>query len=221
MTPEAEFLSAIASGDTVLARALLAAHPHVADARDGAGASALMLSLYRGAQELVEEILSHRNNLDLWEAVATGEMSRVVHLLLTDPASVNMQSPDGFTPLGFAAFFGETEILEYLLKNGADVNLPSSNPMRVRPIHSAAAHRNADTAATMVRALLRYAAEVQVAQHGGWTPLHQAAAHGNRTLVRLLLQHGADPSARSDDGKTPLDLAREKGHNEVVRMLSW
>lgn len=37
---------------------------------------------------------------------------------------------------------------------------------------------------------------------GGFTPLHYAALHGNRTLVDLFLSNGADPNLTCDAGQT-------------------
>jgi uncharacterized protein len=106
-----------------------------------------------------------------------------------------------------------------LLKAGANPNGASRNPMKVAPIHSAAANRDANTGLEMIRMLLDHGAEVNVAQQGGWTPLQEAAAHGNIELVRLLLDHGADKNARAENGKTALDLATDGKHTETVAAL--
>lgn len=71
----------------------------------------------------------------------------------------------------------------------------------------------------MATQLLAHGAEVQVAQQGGWTPLHQAAAHNHTAMVDLLLRHGADRNARSDDGQTPADMARAQGHTLLADQL--
>ncbi|MCB0017725.1 MAG: ankyrin repeat domain-containing protein, partial [Anaerolineales bacterium] len=68
--------------------------------------------------------------------------------------------------------------------------------------------------------LLTYGAAVNVSQHGGWTPLHQAADHGNLALVQLLLAHGADPAAQSEAGQTPIEMAAAKEFSAVVELLN-
>ena len=43
----------------------------------------------------------------------------------------------------------------------------------------------------------------------GWTPLHSAAAYGEKSgVIELLLEAGADPKAKKDDGETVWDLAK-------------
>ena len=84
---------------------------------------------------------------------------------------------------------------------------------------SAVAFRQPETALRMAKALLEAGAEPNVKQHGGWTPLHSAAAHGHLGLVQLLLANGADPQPRSDDGATPEMMAEKAGHTPVFRLL--
>lgn len=62
-------------------------------------------------------------------------------------------------------------------------------------------------------------ADVNARQHGGWTPLMQAAAHGDLEIVDVLLGAGADPSLTSDEGKTPAALADENGHPTLAERL--
>jgi len=48
-----------------------------------------------------------------------------------DRGLVNAFAADGFYPLGLAAFFGYREIVEFLLKNGADVKTSARNAQKV------------------------------------------------------------------------------------------
>ena len=217
---DSEFIECVTSGNVDAVRRAMQTDPALAVVRDHGGVSALMLALSHGRQEIAREILAHRGELDLWEASALGDEGEVTILVSADLTLVDRYSPDGFTALSLAAFFGQNAVLKILLTNGADVNLPSRNQMRVRPIHSAAAHRDPEAGFAMLKTLLSYGAEVNVTRQEGWTPLHQAAAHGSRSMVRLLLQYGADPTARTDNGKTALDMAREHGHVEVERVLT-
>ena len=85
------------------------------------------------------------------------------------------------------------------------------------PLHSAASARNLEAA----RLLLERGAPgiVNARQHGGWIPIHAAAANGDRAMVELLLKHRADPKLANDEGKTPAMIAREKGHQEIAALL--
>ena len=56
-------------------------------------------------------------------------------------------------------------------------------------------------------------------QHGGYTPLHEAAQHGDVELAELLLSAGADPAIALPDGTTAADLAEAAGHVDLARRL--
>ena len=68
--------------------------------------------------------------------------------------------------------------------------------------------------------LIEHGADLNVKQHGGWTPLHAAAMHGDEALVELFLKHGADRNLKSDDGQTAADLAASKGYTEIGKKLN-
>jgi uncharacterized protein len=91
--------------------------------------------------------------------------------------------------------------------------------MKVQPLHAALAHDDPKASFPIAEALLRAGADPNAAQHGGWTPLHEAAHHGYLALAELLLAHGADPRAASDDSSTPLQMAERGGHAEVAERL--
>jgi ankyrin repeat protein len=220
MTPKAsELFQAIRSGDREAAERLLEGDPSLASARDASGISALTLATYHGRPGIARAIRSRVVDIDPFEAAALGESGRLAELLAKDPTLLSALSPDGFPLLGLAAFFGHLEAAELLLSNGADPNAAATNPMRVRPLHAAAATSDAANAVELTKRLLARGADPNSSQHGGWTPLHEAAGNGNAALVSLLLAHGAYANARSEDGRTPADMAREKGHGGVVDLL--
>ena len=49
--------------------------------------------------------------------------------------------------------------------------------------------------------------DVNARDADGWTPLHAAAAVGNKEMAAVLIQHGALATILSDDGKFPIELA--------------
>jgi uncharacterized protein len=220
MSERALFWEAIKQGDLEGVEQQVAREPELLQASDERGVSPLLLSVYYGQKALTAWLLSQAlGPLTIWEAAAVGDAERVRELLEENVSLRDEPAADGFTPLGLAAFFGRARTLHFLLAQGADPNLAARNSMGVRPIHSAAAHRRPEVAQAMVEHLLAHGADANVAQHGGWTPLHQAADHGHLALVQLLLDHGADPQARSDDGRLPVDMAREKEFAAVVSLL--
>jgi uncharacterized protein len=213
------FYQAIRSGDLARVKSLLDQDPALLTRRDEQGVSPILAAIYNNQHAVLGELIRRISNLDIWEASATGHLLRVKELLDQDPSLLNAFSPDGFTPLGLAAFFGRKAILEELIRRGADVNIPSNNTMKVQALHSAVAQQNQALALQMSEMLLKRGAGVNATQSGGWTPLHEAAFHGEIELVRLLLAWGADETIKSDDGKTPIDLALQQGHADVTEVL--
>jgi ankyrin repeat protein len=135
-------------------------------------------------------------------------------LLDGDPARARAWSGDGFTALHFAAFFGGAPAALLLLDAGADPDAAARNPMRVAPIHSAAAGRTA-----VVPLLIERGADVNARQQGGWTALHEAAHRGDLELTEALLAAGADPRLANDEGITAAQLARDAGHAALADRL--
>jgi ankyrin repeat protein len=179
------------------------------------GVSALLTAVYHRHPEIARIFVEHGAMLDIVEASAVGDVERLRELLAEDSSRANAFAPDGFTPLGLAAFFGHPEAVRLLLENGADPNLASANAQRVAPLHSAVAGGKVE----IVRMLLARGADVHARQDLGFTALHGAAVGGGEEMIRLLLDHGADPAARNVAGKTPADLARERADKRASEIL--
>lgn len=203
------------AGDADGLRRILQQDPAHFEARDSAGVSLLMHSLYRGRRDLAELIASKKEALDIFEAAALGRLDRLKQCLRDAASAINSRSKDGFTALHFACFFGQPDAARLLIENGAAADAVATNPTQVMPLHSAASSRNLEAA----RLLLERGAPVNARQQAGWVPIHAAAQNGDRPMVELLLQHGADPKLVNDQGKTSAMVAREKGHAEIATLL--
>jgi ankyrin repeat protein len=203
------------AGDADGLRRILQQDPAHSEARDSAGVSLLMHSLYRGRRDLAELIASKKEALDIFEAAALGRLDRLKQCLRDARSAINSCSKDGFTALHFACFFGQPDAARLLLEHGAAVDAVAANPTQVMPLHSAASSRNLEAA----RLLLERGAPVNARQQAGWVPIHAAAQNGDRPMVELLLQHGADRKLVNDQGKTSAMVAREKGHAEIATRL--
>jgi ankyrin repeat protein len=164
--------------------------------------SDLLDSLYQGDSEAVEAKLAESSELTLFEAAAVGDLERVHELLLLEGGFVDLWSPDGFTALHLAAFFGHEDVAAELLRRGADPNAVARNPLQVQPLHSAAAGNHT----AVCRLLLDHGADPNARQEGGFRPIHAAAQSGNDELYELLVERGADQEAATDDGRTAADF---------------
>lgn len=215
-----QLIQAITKDDAFSVKGLLHEEPGLIQARDTEGRTPLLLALYFRKEAMAKLIREKIADPDFFEMVAMGEVEGIKDHLTQNPDAANAIAPDGFGVLGLASFFGRVEAVEVLLAAGANPNTPSANAFKVCPIHSAAANRDAEISLPLCKALLEGGANPNTAQAGGWTPLHQAAAHGRLPIVELLLSHGADVTIKSEDDRTAFQMAEAKGHQEIQALLS-
>jgi uncharacterized protein len=210
-----EIIALVKTGQNDLLSEKLAEHPALAQIKTDQGISLLQLASYCRNQSAVDTIRRYKKSLDLFEAASLGETEIVTVFLSNEPETIDSFSPDGFTALGLASFFGHLLLVKVLLEKGANPNIASTNQFKVAPIHSACAISNLDIAAL----LITYGANVNAKQQQGVTPLHSAAHHGHFELSKLLIDSGADPNAKLDNGQTPLAMAMENGFQETAELL--
>ena len=148
-------------------------------------------ALYKGERDRAGELAAEAGSLNVFEAAALCDAARLEALFREDSELAKARSPDGFTALHYAAFFGSPEAVRALVAAGADVEARSTNEEfapEATPLHSAVAAGRMDNA----QALLEEGADPNVRQHGGFTPLMQAEQRGDLDLAELLIRHGAN-----------------------------
>ena len=215
MATGADLISAVNAGDACRVTEILAEDPSLVGVRDEAGVSALMLARYRFDRAVTDALLAADPELDVFEAAALGYVDRLRERLLDDLAGAAAFSPDGFTALHFAAFFGKPEAARILLEHGAGHDVDTRNAFANQPLHAAAAGRHVE----VCRVLIAAGADVNATQHGGYTPLHEAAQHGDVEMSELFLSAEADPTLTTDAGASPADLAASAGHRDLADRL--
>jgi hypothetical protein len=147
-------------------------------------------------------------------AVMDGNVSRVRALLLQDRSLVHQKKETGYTPLHFAAFYGQVGPAQALIENGADVNAADNDGYT--PLHLAA--QEGMTAVAQV--LLDRGARIDALENKGWTPLHIAAQEGRLEMAKLLVARGADLNIKEKSkGLTPLGVALKVNRSEIADLL--
>lgn len=157
--------------------------------------------------------LAAASDLRLVEAVQRREEA-TARALLTQPIDVRASQPDGTTALHWAAHWNELEIVDLLLRAGADPNAATS--YGVTPLSLACSNK---TFASVAR-LLAGGARPNVVLWTGETPLMTCSRTGNADAVRALLTRGADANATEiRRGQSALMWAAAGGHADVIRVL--
>ena len=208
-------VAAIKSGDVDAVRQLVRADPVLAEARDATGLPVVLLALFHQQRAAADALLEADPELGVLEAAATGRAERLRELLAADPDARHARTPEGFTPLGLAAFLGGPGTVRVLLEHGADPDDDADNQFGIRPVNAAAAAHDHET----LRLLLEAGADPDARQQGGFTPLHQAAHTDDVELAQLLLAHGADPAIAADDGRDSARIAADDGSTRVSELL--
>lgn len=161
------------------------------------------------------------NELD--EAIQKGNLNQVVSIIEKDSRPLNVKDITGRSPLHNATDLGHVEIIQYLVKQGADVNSKSTRTIRT-PLHIAATHGNLE----VVKYLVSNGAKLNVKDYDGNTPLHNAlyfiwgkeSEFDNIEMVKYLVDNGANVNSTNYINKeTPLHVAAFLGLHETTRYL--
>lgn len=215
MTAVRPLMLAIQNRDLAAAQAALERDAAQATEALPGGLSPLLFALYNGARDIAGLLREFRTP-DIFEAVALNDARHTAGLLLADESLIRSYSPDGWTPLHLAAFFGSREAAFVLLGLAAPLDAVSQNPMANTPMHAAIAGAAGESLAPL---LIGFGSNVNHVGGSGVTALHLAASRGFEALCKLLLARGAARQARTEDGKAAADLARDRGHLATAALL--
>jgi ankyrin repeat protein len=149
----------------------------------------------------------------LIDAVKANDIAAVRGALDTR-VDVNAVQADGTTALHWAVNRDSAEIVQLLIRAGA--NVKASNRYGSTPLWLASLNGNAAT----IGMLLEAGADANAASEEGETPLMVAARTGKLDAVRALLARGADPNVKENwRGQTALMWAAAEGHAAVIDAL--
>uniref|UniRef100_A0A673LCF6 Kinase D-interacting substrate of 220 kDa-like n=1 Tax=Sinocyclocheilus rhinocerous TaxID=307959 RepID=A0A673LCF6_9TELE len=117
------------------------------------------------------------------------------------------------TALMLASEQGSLEIVQELIRRGANVNLDDIDCWTA--LISAAKEGHTE----VVKELLENNANVEHRDMGGWSALMWASYKGRVEVARLLLEKGANPNITGQYSVYPIIWAAGRGHAEIVQLL--
>jgi len=171
---------------------------------------------------LEEECLriNGKNPLDV---AVLNKQKAVVQLLLANGVSVNIRSYNDkndyehrrWTPLLYAIANDDPEMIEILLKAGADIHHYYAEKKQL--IFAAVIWAKNPQVTDL---LLSYGAKINVSDKDGNTVLHTAIVYSRPEIIELLLKNGANSNiANTTCKETALHLAVSRGYAEAVDLL--
>jgi ankyrin repeat protein len=147
---------------------------------------------------------------EIHELAKSGSFEDIKKFVQAHPAAVNERGPL-MTPLHWAAIKNRTNVVEFLLKSGADASAVAAGQT---PGHLAAMHGHFEVAK------LLFASKPQLLNAkggGGMTMVMFAARATNAPLVEFLITNKADLNLQDDLGLTALNYSRSKEVSDLLR----
>ena len=202
---------AAAEGHVLTAHILIQAGA-VVDVLDDEQNTALMIASQEGKSNIVKYLLQAGAKLS-WKgddgmtslhlAAQNGHLE-VVHAILNQNNKqrkfINMQDEGGWTPLVWACENRHEEIINYLLKRGAD-------PLKIDTEGNIALHWGALSGSrSTCETLLNHGCDVNSTNSLGETPMHIALRQDHYEVAVLFLMRGANLKIKNKNGQEPVEV---------------
>jgi ankyrin repeat protein len=227
---------AVASGDHVAIRILLASGCVNIDCLNSEGDNALVLAIKNhdayeppvDLLQIVDSLISNRPKLDikfqdtcgrsaLWYAVDIDDEDLVLYITGLEGIDFNTFDHSGFTPLARAAEKGSWRMVKLLLSQSA-VQLNAHRPEAVPPLWAAC---RAGQICVVELLLSQKSININQKSPTGTMPLQVALSMGHLSIAHLLPNQKAEIEINYVDwsGLTALMHASIKGYSEIIELL--
>jgi ankyrin repeat protein len=150
--------------------------------------------------------------VSLRNALRNGDRQEFNRVLRDRPEAVNAKGPSGWTPIMYAALYGDGDAVRLLLDKGANPN--------ARNNQGGTALMYAIDNEEKTRLLLDHGADPNLHSGEGRTALQIATGRaGAYPIVKLLLDKGADAGGRPPDGRGALNSAIGSRDPDLLQLL--
>jgi len=134
--------------------------------------------------------------------------------LVLQIGDINQTNEAGWTALHFACSSGKLDIVHYLVKRKANLEVETHNSCST-PLFIACSYGHLP----IVQFLVESGANVNVVNGKGETPLYISCFSGRKEIVNFLLKNGAKRSTSKGCEKSPLEIAKKNKFEEIVSIL--
>ncbi|XP_030009388.1 ankyrin repeat domain-containing protein 10-like [Sphaeramia orbicularis] len=159
-----------------------------------------------------------KSRFPVHRACRDGDVAALVSLLEQLSNQAHLTAEDscyGWTPIHWAAHYGQLECVVHLVQRGCEVNTVSSR-FNQTPTHTAAFGGHPHCVVWLSQA----GADVNSQDFTGEAPIHKAARSGSLECIQVLLIAGAEPHVRNASGQTAADLAHAQGFHDCFLFIS-
>jgi ankyrin repeat protein len=183
----------------------------------------------------------------LTQAIENGDAA-IARVLIEEGAQVNLRDGHGDAPLNVAVLTNGIELIDLLLKHGADINQSRPLGTAVRygrlhlvPVLLAKGADDSDDALfislanddvhlkawgldeskvlPVIRDLAAHGADLKRKDQNGRTPLTMSIHLQRKAYARVLVECGADIHGEDGNHETPLEVAARTGDLETIQLL--
>jgi len=148
----------------------------------------------------------------IFDVARTGTLAQAQAIFQQNPKVVDEVNEAGYPPLILACYRGNTEVAQFLIENGANLNY---NSTMGTPLMAAVVKGNVE----IVNLLLAKNVDVNQTDANGTTALIYAVQFKNVNLVKLLRSKNADKTKVDKNGKTAFEYAVFSDSQEIINLL--
>jgi len=223
--PVDHLVAAVLTGDRGRVEVLLGRDRDLGHSRNMFGVAPIHAAHFSGRPDLVAMLRRPDHADNFYLSAELGELETVEVAVATDRSLVTGCDRSGATALHGACYWGQTSVAELLVREGADVCVPTTDAfLQIAPLGSAIATTpgvpqpsdSEETVLALVKLLLAKGADPNHRRRDGMTALHTAAWRGLAAVARKLVEAGADIGASAASGphtgESPAASALSQGH---------
>lgn len=193
------------------------------NAIDKRGDTPLHCAARNGQVEIVALLLEKNANINarsktghspISQAIRNGHLSIVKILSKNGAYTDNVLSSGRWTALHVASYYGQIDVLKYLIGHGMEVDAKEIHG--ATPLYLACQEGHIDT----VKYLLSNGADRYITVEGN-TLLHAALEKYNRRVTEYLISRGLDINAKNNNDMTPIDMVKAKNKYPLPERFDW
>lgn len=166
-------------------------------------------------QNVDANIPDNEGVLPLIRAINSNCQFEIIKLLKDKTNDINTKDELGRTPLSLGICSGQSRLVEFLLEQNFDPNIPDNDGSF--PLHHAVQMHNSEYLLTRLIPLTN---NINARANDGSTVLSRCAEGGSGKVVKFLLKHNADANIPDQSGNLPLHCAAYNRHLKVVNLLA-